>query len=188
MHLQPVFSGCRIRGGDVAESLFECGLCLPSGSSLTDDDRMRIVETIRAVAIVARRGNLYLGSRVSQVGGSLQAEGRLRTGRLVMFHFAPRKSRRSFAERRVRPTPQTLKRHESRLLHCPPPNRIARRPRAALHRPGDVLLQIDRVACAAPTSITISKGASATRSCTIRRHSGTSARARCLKPARPCKG
>jgi pyridoxal phosphate-dependent aminotransferase EpsN len=42
MHLQPVFSGCRVRGGQVAERLFERGLCLPSGSSLSADERAMI--------------------------------------------------------------------------------------------------------------------------------------------------
>jgi dTDP-4-amino-4,6-dideoxygalactose transaminase len=46
MHLQPVFRGCRIRAGGLAESLFRDGLCLPSGSSLTADDRNRVVRTI----------------------------------------------------------------------------------------------------------------------------------------------
>ncbi|MBW3664784.1 MAG: aminotransferase class I/II-fold pyridoxal phosphate-dependent enzyme [Actinobacteria bacterium] len=36
MHLQPVFADCRVRGGEVAAGLFERGLCLPSGSALTD--------------------------------------------------------------------------------------------------------------------------------------------------------
>jgi dTDP-4-amino-4,6-dideoxygalactose transaminase len=45
MHLQPVFSGCRAVRGTVAAELFEVGLCLPSGSSLTDADRALIVET-----------------------------------------------------------------------------------------------------------------------------------------------
>ncbi|MCC6751734.1 MAG: aminotransferase class I/II-fold pyridoxal phosphate-dependent enzyme [Deltaproteobacteria bacterium] len=49
MHLQPVFSGCRAIEGDVAARLFEHGLCLPSGSSLTADDRRRVVDTFRAV-------------------------------------------------------------------------------------------------------------------------------------------
>jgi len=46
MHLQPAFSGCRARGGAVAARLFERGLCLPSGSSLTARDRERVVDTI----------------------------------------------------------------------------------------------------------------------------------------------
>jgi pyridoxal phosphate-dependent aminotransferase EpsN len=47
LHLQPVFAGCRARGGKLAESLFERGLCLPSGSGLTTADLERICEIIR---------------------------------------------------------------------------------------------------------------------------------------------
>jgi len=42
MHLQPVFKDAAYFGGTVAESLFKNGLCLPSGSNLTDLDRNRI--------------------------------------------------------------------------------------------------------------------------------------------------
>jgi len=48
MHLQPVFSNCRVRGGEVAERIFRLGLCLPSGSSLTGEDLLRVVDVIRA--------------------------------------------------------------------------------------------------------------------------------------------
>ena len=47
MHLQPVFRDCAYYGGNVAEMLFENGLCLPSGSNLTDEDRVRIEKSIR---------------------------------------------------------------------------------------------------------------------------------------------
>ncbi len=47
LHLQPVFAGCRVRGGAVAEAVFESGLCLPSGSSLTLEDLQRICGMIR---------------------------------------------------------------------------------------------------------------------------------------------
>ncbi len=50
MHLQPVFTGCRVRGGRVAERLFETGLCLPSGSALTDTDLERVAGIVRATA------------------------------------------------------------------------------------------------------------------------------------------
>lgn len=46
MHLQPVFNNASYYGGKVAEELFNIGLCLPSGSSLTDADRNRIKNTI----------------------------------------------------------------------------------------------------------------------------------------------
>ncbi len=42
MHLQPVFRGCRVRGGAVSERLFRNGLCLPSGSALTEEDLERV--------------------------------------------------------------------------------------------------------------------------------------------------
>jgi dTDP-4-amino-4,6-dideoxygalactose transaminase len=43
MHLQPVFAEFPYYGGNVAESLFENGLCLPSGSNLTAIERERLV-------------------------------------------------------------------------------------------------------------------------------------------------
>jgi len=46
MHLQPVFAANHAFGGDVSARLFERGLCLPSGSSLTEDDHDRVVETV----------------------------------------------------------------------------------------------------------------------------------------------
>ncbi|GGA63182.1 pyridoxal phosphate-dependent aminotransferase [Flavobacterium palustre] len=46
MHLQPIFSGYPYYGNKVAESLFERGLCLPSGSHLSEDDKNRIKEVI----------------------------------------------------------------------------------------------------------------------------------------------
>jgi dTDP-4-amino-4,6-dideoxygalactose transaminase len=46
MHLQPVFEEAPVVGGSVAERIFEEGLCLPSGSSLTAEDRMRVVGAV----------------------------------------------------------------------------------------------------------------------------------------------
>ena len=48
MHLQPVFEGMPFCGNGVAASLFERGLCLPSGSNLTQEVLKRIVTTILA--------------------------------------------------------------------------------------------------------------------------------------------
>jgi dTDP-4-amino-4,6-dideoxygalactose transaminase len=50
MHLQPVFRSLPVRGGAVSAGLFRRGLCLPSGSALTDHDRQRVVDAIRATA------------------------------------------------------------------------------------------------------------------------------------------
>lgn len=46
MHLQPVFSGAPYYGTNVSEKLFDDGLCLPSGSNLTDEERLRIENVI----------------------------------------------------------------------------------------------------------------------------------------------
>lgn len=62
MHLQPVFNPqitqitqqnglkqrykARVTGGKVAEDLFKRGLCLPSGTAMTDDDLDRVTDTI----------------------------------------------------------------------------------------------------------------------------------------------
>jgi len=47
MHMQPVFKDCRIRGGKVSGDLFERGLCLPSGTQMTEEDFHRVVATIK---------------------------------------------------------------------------------------------------------------------------------------------
>jgi dTDP-4-amino-4,6-dideoxygalactose transaminase len=47
MHLQPVFNGPQSIGGDTAEQLFTTGLCLPSGSSLTDTERDEVVAEVQ---------------------------------------------------------------------------------------------------------------------------------------------
>ncbi len=49
MHLQPVFAECETVGGAAAEAIYDRGLCLPSGSSLSDEDRERVVEVIRGL-------------------------------------------------------------------------------------------------------------------------------------------
>ena len=46
MHQQPVFADALYLGGTVAEQAFERGVCLPSGSSLTETDQARVIEAI----------------------------------------------------------------------------------------------------------------------------------------------
>jgi pyridoxal phosphate-dependent aminotransferase EpsN len=48
LHLQPVFAHSRVRGGSVAETLFACGLCLPSGSNLTEAELDRVCTVVLA--------------------------------------------------------------------------------------------------------------------------------------------
>lgn len=47
MHLQPVFAGCEVIGGKIAEEIFQTGLCLPSGSNLSEADLDRVVSAFR---------------------------------------------------------------------------------------------------------------------------------------------
>ena len=47
MHLQPVFVDAPFYGNGTSEHLFDIGLCLPSGPTLTDEDISRVVDTIR---------------------------------------------------------------------------------------------------------------------------------------------
>ena len=49
MHLQPIFANAPYYGSDVAEQLFNNGLCLASGSNLTEEDRLRIKNTIESI-------------------------------------------------------------------------------------------------------------------------------------------
>lgn len=49
MHMQPIFQDAEYFGNGVAEKLFENGLCLPSGSNLTDEDLQRISTVIESV-------------------------------------------------------------------------------------------------------------------------------------------
>lgn len=47
MHMQPIFKDCICFGGAVSERLFVQGLCLPSGSNLTESDLQRVVDVVR---------------------------------------------------------------------------------------------------------------------------------------------
>lgn len=49
MHMQPVFANAPRRGGGAAERAFEQGLCLPSGSAMTQDDVGRVVAVVRGL-------------------------------------------------------------------------------------------------------------------------------------------
>lgn len=49
MHMQPLFAQARHHGGDAAARAFADGLCLPSGSSMTDVDVDRVCGIIEAL-------------------------------------------------------------------------------------------------------------------------------------------
>lgn len=49
LHLQPLFEGMQIYSHteqNVSEYLFNKGLCLPSGSNMTEEDQMKVIDTI----------------------------------------------------------------------------------------------------------------------------------------------
>lgn len=47
MHLQPVFENCPAYVNGVSEALFKCGLCLPAGPMVSDDDVNYIIDNIK---------------------------------------------------------------------------------------------------------------------------------------------
>ncbi|NLW44486.1 MAG: pyridoxal phosphate-dependent aminotransferase [Syntrophomonadaceae bacterium] len=53
MHLQPLFAGCKYFSHEdkesVADRLFETGLCLPSGSSMTEKEQQRVIQVVRRI-------------------------------------------------------------------------------------------------------------------------------------------
>ncbi len=50
MHLQPLYKGCECYGGGLSEHLFTHGICLPSSSSLNEEDQLHVINTIRKTA------------------------------------------------------------------------------------------------------------------------------------------
>ena len=49
MHLQPLFSEALVFEDGTSEALFKKGLCLPSGTNMSDDDLLRVCEVVRSV-------------------------------------------------------------------------------------------------------------------------------------------
>jgi sugar O-acyltransferase (sialic acid O-acetyltransferase NeuD family) len=70
MHCQPLFAHCRSVGGGVAERLFRRGLCLPSGSSLQEADRARVVDTLLTTPRTRRRTRVSLVRTVRADGAA----------------------------------------------------------------------------------------------------------------------
>jgi len=58
MHLQPVFNSCPYYGEKVSETLFNNGLCLPSGSSLMESDLEKVVDTLQNCLRTGQAGAL----------------------------------------------------------------------------------------------------------------------------------
>ena len=53
MHLQPVYAGSAVIGGDASTDAFERGLALPSGSGLTGEDIARVIGAVRSCILAA---------------------------------------------------------------------------------------------------------------------------------------
>ena len=49
MQMQPIFRDATYYGGDVSQRLFETGLCLPSGSVLTDEQISRVIDELHRI-------------------------------------------------------------------------------------------------------------------------------------------
>lgn len=49
MHMQPVFAGTPFYGDGTSERLFNKGLCLPSGSNLSDEELFSIIQAVKHV-------------------------------------------------------------------------------------------------------------------------------------------
>lgn len=61
LHLQPLFAGVPFYSheeglGAVCERLFRIGICLPSGSAMTEEEQQRVVDVIRTVLASANQG------------------------------------------------------------------------------------------------------------------------------------
>ena len=55
MHTQPLFSGTEFYGDrDFSRDIFEKAICLPSGAGMTDDQRERVIASIKASITLSR--------------------------------------------------------------------------------------------------------------------------------------
>lgn len=49
LHTQPLFKGYECIGGEVAEDLNKRGICLPSSSSLSEEDQQRVIDCVKSL-------------------------------------------------------------------------------------------------------------------------------------------
>lgn len=62
LHLQPVFSDCTAYGGEVATDIFRRAICLPSSSSLSGEDQLYVINTIRSACGAAKLAEIGAAS------------------------------------------------------------------------------------------------------------------------------
>ncbi len=79
MHLQPLYAGCECYGGEVAEDLFRRGICMPSSSSLSDEDQLYVVNAVRRAAGVKDLNELNKPETVPPCRVATAGEGVLAT-------------------------------------------------------------------------------------------------------------
>jgi len=68
MHLQPLYARCERYGGEVAEDLFRRGICLPSSSSLSLEEQLHVVNTVRGAAGAGALGDLAPAESRTEIG------------------------------------------------------------------------------------------------------------------------
>ncbi len=54
MHLQPLFATAECVRGDVAAGVYEQGICLPSSSSMTDEEQQKVIDVVRTTMGTSR--------------------------------------------------------------------------------------------------------------------------------------
>lgn len=54
MHMQPLYAGAPYHGSGFDERLFANGLCLPSGSDMTDEQQEEVIERVKALLCTGR--------------------------------------------------------------------------------------------------------------------------------------
>jgi glutamine amidotransferase len=68
MHLQPVFKNCRAVGGAVSEEIFEKGLCLPSGTAMTESDLDHAMTSLAASGMLEPLRNMVFERKTPILG------------------------------------------------------------------------------------------------------------------------
>ena len=74
MHLQPLYAGCERYGGEVAEDLFRRGICLPSSSSLPEEDQLHVINAVRSTAAADALTQMAQSECLAEAGHSRSAE------------------------------------------------------------------------------------------------------------------
>ncbi|MGE8204564.1 DegT/DnrJ/EryC1/StrS family aminotransferase [Heyndrickxia sp. NPDC080065] len=66
LHMQPLFKGYRYyqhsENENISEKLFRTGICLPSGSSLTKEDQLRVINSIKNT--ICAKEQIYLNYKI----------------------------------------------------------------------------------------------------------------------------